>query len=50
MDAIDRWDSTPLHEAAASGQKVVVAPFLNKDVDLDAKESAGETPLHEVAS
>ena len=40
----DRQDATPLHAAAAAGQKAVVELLLSQNADPGARDKSGRTP------
>jgi cytohesin len=40
---------TPLHDAASGGRTAVVQFLLEKNAQIDARDSGGGTPLHEAA-
>lgn len=46
INARDENDCTPLHEAAARGYLEIVALLLEKKANPNAKNNAGDTPLH----
>lgn len=45
-DACDDWGCSPLHLAAASGDRDAAKALLQQNVDVNAREAWEETPLH----
>lgn len=42
-------DNTPLHKACKNGQLDMVSELIKNGADVNAKDAAGWTPLHDVA-
>ena len=50
MNAKDKWECTPLHNAASEGQKVIVELLIAKGADVNVKSNVrgvntNKTPL-----
>lgn len=45
MNAVDRWQWTPLHESCARGKLDVAALLVRRGADVNLKNSDGQSPL-----
>ena len=45
MNATDRWNFTPLHEAAQKGRTQVCALLILHGADVKVKNQEGQTPF-----